>query len=601
MTVILMSCPSGLKSGVHKLSNFLISLFTCSVTMSLMALLFMALTPLLSQKYCAKWRYYAWLVIVLGLIIPFRPSFDIVPLQVPSAVTQYVPSTDTGVADAGINEANNVLLDKSTGSTNTFQLAWYHIIGCIWLAGVLGVIVYHVLRHRRFMNLVNRWSEDVELEQILHVLQQLQSDMNIAHQVSVKVCPCVTVPMLAGFTKPTILLPTINISSDELPLLLKHELVHYQRKDLWYKAVMLVAIALHWFNPVVYLIARATSIHCEISCDEQVIKNTDLLSRKLYGEAIIGAVRKQSKLQTALSTNFYGGTKGMKNRIFAIMDTTKKKTGLVILCGVLLSTMATGVVFATGGSNPVEQPAAYQSSIPISKQEQAKKRKESIAKSFSIYAEYGLTYDQEQDRFFYNGEMVKFFMDKLDEQDHYRVFTRPDGVMAIKAVRNNQNELTGITTLSQEEYDRLTKPTEKDQKNKLSGAVQQNASAANINGTSAVATERASAVTSHDATSAIEIGDPNYVDDSLNAYLNYGVSYDKNSKVWLFEGKPIHFLSDGENKTYINNSENAIKNGVAIKVIRNSHGKIEQLVKISPTEMKKRATEWPFSACLAPY
>jgi len=50
----------------------LIALMECSVTMSVPVLVFFALTPWLSKRYDAKWLYYVWLVIVVGLIIPFR-------------------------------------------------------------------------------------------------------------------------------------------------------------------------------------------------------------------------------------------------------------------------------------------------------------------------------------------------------------------------------------------------------------------------------------------------------------------------------------------------------------------------------------------------
>lgn len=53
------------------MQNFMIALLTCSVSMSALALFYMAVTPLLARRYSAKGRYYAWLIIVIGLIIPF--------------------------------------------------------------------------------------------------------------------------------------------------------------------------------------------------------------------------------------------------------------------------------------------------------------------------------------------------------------------------------------------------------------------------------------------------------------------------------------------------------------------------------------------------
>lgn len=58
------------------MQGFMITRLICSVTMSALALLYMAITPLLSKRYSVTGRYYTWLIIVIGLIISFRPKFN---------------------------------------------------------------------------------------------------------------------------------------------------------------------------------------------------------------------------------------------------------------------------------------------------------------------------------------------------------------------------------------------------------------------------------------------------------------------------------------------------------------------------------------------
>ena len=57
------------------MQNFIITLLICSVTMSVLGIFYMAVTPLLAERYSPKGQYYAWLIIIIGLIIPFRPRF----------------------------------------------------------------------------------------------------------------------------------------------------------------------------------------------------------------------------------------------------------------------------------------------------------------------------------------------------------------------------------------------------------------------------------------------------------------------------------------------------------------------------------------------
>jgi bla regulator protein BlaR1 len=54
------------------LEEFMIALLEASIVMSIIALMYIAITPILRKVFSAKGLYYAWLVIILGLIIPFR-------------------------------------------------------------------------------------------------------------------------------------------------------------------------------------------------------------------------------------------------------------------------------------------------------------------------------------------------------------------------------------------------------------------------------------------------------------------------------------------------------------------------------------------------
>lgn len=330
---------------------FLITLLECSIAMSVISLSYMASMPLLSKRYTAKWRYYVWLVIVIGWILPFRPQFDTASLPVKMPAIQVMP-----VEHMGTGEPLMIIANETGRASST--ILWWAIAG-VWFIGVIGIIAYHVWRHWRFVKMVSRWSTDVTNLQTLGIWHAIKKEMKIVTHVDLKTCPGITSPMMVGFLRPVVLLPSVKIASDGLALILRHELVHLKRNDLWYKALVLLATAVHWFNPVVYIMAKAIAAQCEISCDELVLQGTSFQQRKQYGETIIGVVRNGAKLQTALSTNFYGGKKGMKIRIFSIMDTAKKKAGITILCVALIATIGTGMVFAVSSPKDVanEDPA----------------------------------------------------------------------------------------------------------------------------------------------------------------------------------------------------------------------------------------------------
>jgi len=312
---------------------FMISLFTASVTMSALALIYMVCTSFLVKRYSEKGLYYTWLVIVIGLIIPFRPRWNISPVFQMQISNETLPFAQT------IERA-------ALYPVIATSISWWQIAAAVWFIGVVIFLFYHALKHYRFVKTTKRWSEVIMDEQILGLLKNLRKEMNITKRIEIYVCSSAGSPMLIGLFKPRIFIPTVEIAHDELRYILKHELVHYKRKDLLYKYVVLVATAIHWFNPAVYLVANEIANLCEMSCDVEVVKNADADVRQLYSEAIIGVVKYKSKLKTALSTSYYGCKNSIKKRISSIMDMTGKRMSIAIACMAIFITCGTGLVFA---------------------------------------------------------------------------------------------------------------------------------------------------------------------------------------------------------------------------------------------------------------
>lgn len=315
------------------MQNFLTSLFLCSIRMSIIALAYLCSIPFLTKRYAAKWCYYTWFIIVLGYVIPFSPNLKLTFIRLKPSILFHLKQNILGNLDAA----------ATSGFING---RGYELIGIIWLSGVILLIAYHVIRHYRFLMMVNRWGEEVTDLHMLAILEQMRAKVKVSRQIMLKVCPFITSPMMTGVFKPMILLPSKVHSAYDLSFILNHELVHYKRRDLWYKGLVVFTTALHWFNPMVYIMAKAIATQCEISCDAEVIKDGQIRERRQYSEAIIGVIKNQSRLNTIFSSNFYGGMKDLKKRIFSIMDTGSKKAGTLVLCIVVLGTATVNTIFA---------------------------------------------------------------------------------------------------------------------------------------------------------------------------------------------------------------------------------------------------------------
>lgn len=94
-------------------------------------------------------------------------------------------------------------------------------------------------------------------------------------------------PVLAGLKNTSLYLPDASYSEKELELIFAHELCHYQRKDLWYKMLLLTVNTLYWFNPFLYFMTKEAEKDVEYLCDSQVISNRSQADCAIYNRLLL--------------------------------------------------------------------------------------------------------------------------------------------------------------------------------------------------------------------------------------------------------------------------------------------------------------------------
>ncbi|MGG5330766.1 M56 family metallopeptidase [Enterococcus sp. AZ163] len=311
------------------MNNFMVTLVSCSVGMSLMMAMFLVLVHFCQQRYSPRFFYYLSVVLLLGFAIPFRVKLH--PFWggktvTPSKVVSFQETIATTVQQ-------NTVLESSR---------WFSVVELvfmIWLMVAVTILIYYAVQHAKFTRTLTRWIESDE---------QLFSELIIPTDLKIARCKCIASPMLVQLDQPTILLPNETYSLDELAMIIQHEQVHFLRKDWLLRGFMLFAVALHWFNPFIYVLARQMTKWCEISCDEQVIKNLSQAERYKYANIILRTVRRQSK-QSMLSTLLSSSKREMKQRLSFIVESKKSAYSRSFLAGCL--------VFVICGTTAVSIPA----------------------------------------------------------------------------------------------------------------------------------------------------------------------------------------------------------------------------------------------------
>ena len=127
----------------------------------------------------------------------------------------------------------------------------------------------------------------------------------------------ITSPALYGIFRPRIILPCGWESREDLALILAHENAHARHGDNFWRVVVFVTAAIHWFNPLAWLFLRAALSDMELYCDERMLKRLNPKERKSYALALVNSA--QVMREKNLFASAFGGA-GIRVRIDRILN-----------------------------------------------------------------------------------------------------------------------------------------------------------------------------------------------------------------------------------------------------------------------------------------
>lgn len=167
----------------------------------------------------------------------------------------------------------------------------------IWLIGVLFTALQKLWIYRRFVKEVCAVCAPVADQRILGQYAEIRNRLGVKKVAPLYESAVIDSPMLIGFCNPCIYLPSgllgeMNGKANDIGLILHHELIHYKRKDIWYKWLFQAALCVHWFNPLVYVFQRKFNVDCELACDETMLKLLSEEGRRAYGNVLLDVAQK---------------------------------------------------------------------------------------------------------------------------------------------------------------------------------------------------------------------------------------------------------------------------------------------------------------------
>lgn len=346
-------------------SDLLNNLTQIGLTVSAVALVLFLLRKALKKRYPARAMCLVWAVLALRLLIPVQLTLPDPPVQVTPRTTYL---TQTNFTPERLEQAGLPVLeqdgeittrrwvtDEQAQTLQTFdEQAWTaidmgRVLLVLWGTGALLFAGWQMYRYLAFHHVLEKSSHPAQRDALLTVFEEQKCVLGITRDIPLRVTQAADCPMLAGFIKPALYLPDEALSEQDAAFIFRHELTHYKRGDLWLKLALVAARAVHWFNPLVHLMARFAQEDIELACDDAVVRGMDVDARRAYGETILRSVEAQVK-KRALVSCFTGDKETLMRRFEGLFDKKVKKRGiaLVVAAAVLVGTL--GCAFSVGES-----------------------------------------------------------------------------------------------------------------------------------------------------------------------------------------------------------------------------------------------------------
>lgn len=336
------------------------NLMQIGLTVSLAALVPLILRRLMKKRYPARMVCVVWAILALRLLIPVQLTLPQAPVQVMPRTSYVVQSDQTAFRQAGLPVVQNptrwvtgtqaeTLSAADTGTVKTVDIT--DILLTLWLAGVIACVLWQGIGYYRLIRSLKGKSCSVERADLHTILREQCADLVIDREIPLRVSAAADCPMLAGFIHPTLYLPDERISRTDAAFIFRHELTHYKHGDLWLKLLLLAARCLHWFNPLVHLIARFAQEDIEAACDDAVVRGHDGAYRRAYGETILRSAIAQAQKRKALVSCFGDDKKTLMRRFEGLFDKSVKKRGVALVVMIALLVGSLGCMIAVGDND----------------------------------------------------------------------------------------------------------------------------------------------------------------------------------------------------------------------------------------------------------
>lgn len=268
------------------------AVLTMSITGSVITAAALILKPVTLRLISAAGQTVIWLLVMAFMLFPFGM---LIPEKAANVSLPVFKAENEAVSENTEPEEKEESLPMVTGEKK-IQIRLWNFLPMLWLSGAaiylsaVGISYLIYLRKIRSFSVSGEQCEEFET---------VKKALKIRRKIPLKQAKGISTPLLCGVFFPVVYLPEKEFSKKSLEMIFLHELCHYKRKDLFLKWLAILTNAIHWFNPLAWLIPANVGEACEIACDMKATKNMSESEKKEYMQTILSVTGEIKVMKTA--------------------------------------------------------------------------------------------------------------------------------------------------------------------------------------------------------------------------------------------------------------------------------------------------------------
>lgn len=308
------------------MDDIFLKLVNLSISASWLILAVLVLRVVL--KKAPKWVMpLLWGVVALRLVCLFSiesalsliPSAETIPSEIVTETREPV-LYEQATLDIVTNPTLPSAAEVPVGVSRQQAQVDFNIYSVLWLAGMAALLVHALVSAGR---LKRKLATAILLRDNIYESEFVDS------------------PFVFGVVKPNIYLP-MHMDEGTAAYVIAHEHAHLARRDHWWKVLGYLVLALHWFNPLVWVAYILFCRDIELACDEKVVKGLDGAARADYSQALLScAAPKRAVAACPLAF----GEGNIKTRVKSALH--YKKPAFWVAAAAVLAVVIVAVCFLT--------------------------------------------------------------------------------------------------------------------------------------------------------------------------------------------------------------------------------------------------------------